>query len=214
MSFSVLVVEDDPVFRTAFVDAIAQAPDMRLAGSAASRAQGLALLARTADVLLVDLALPDGSGIDVIREAAATQPGCEVIVVTIFGDEQHVFDAIAAGATGYLLKDQPPAEIVEQIRVLRAGGSPISPVIARRLLARFAAEAAPAPPASAAPLSEREIHVLQLAAKGYSYDEIAALMHVSPHTVQTYVKRAYRKLQVHTKVEALAEARRLRLLGG
>ncbi len=122
--------------------------------------------------------------------------------------------AIAAGATGYLLKDQPPAEIVEQIRVLRAGGSPISPVIARRLLVRLAAEAPTAPPTPAALLSEREIHVLQLAAKGYSYDEIAALMRVSPRTVQTYVKRVYRKLQVHTKVEALAEARRLRLLRG
>jgi DNA-binding NarL/FixJ family response regulator len=108
-----------------------------------------------------------------------------------------------------------PTELVEQIRVLRAGGSPISPVIARQLLTRFSATRAPQTPAEAeavSPLSDQEVKVLTLSAKGFSYDEIANLMQVSRHTVQTYVKRSYRKLQVNSKVDALSEARRLKLL--
>jgi DNA-binding NarL/FixJ family response regulator len=137
------------------------------------------------------------------------------MVVTVFGDERHVLDSIAAGATGYLLKDTSAKDIVEQIRVLRAGGSPVSPVIARQLLNRLSGEggdAAPRDAGDAATLSEQETRVLTYAAKGYSYEEIAELMSVSRHTVQTYVKRSYRKLQVNGKVEALSEARRLRLI--
>jgi DNA-binding NarL/FixJ family response regulator len=214
--FKVLIVEDDARFRDAFARAIGMAADMLLIGSAADFAGGLVLLAERPDVLLVDLELPDGNGMDLIREAARTLPRCDVLVVTIFGDEQNVLRSIEAGATGYLLKDLPAEQLVEQIRILRAGGSPISPIIARRLLNRFAA-----PPTNTLPsaakherptLSEQETNVLSLAAKGYSYDEIANLLQLSHHTVQTYVKRIYRKLQVHSKIEALSEARRLCLI--
>jgi DNA-binding NarL/FixJ family response regulator len=213
MSMSVLIVEDDTRFREAFAQAIEDADDMTLLGSAADYASGLALLGKSPDILLVDLKLPDGNGIDLIREAARRIPDCDVMVVTIFGDERHVLDSIEAGATGYLLKDLPPAELVEQIRVLHAGGSPVSPIIARQLLTRFAAGAAPSNTAQTPLLSEQETRVLTLSSKGFSYDEIAALMQVSRHTVQTYVKRSYRKLQVNSKVDALDEARRLRLIG-
>jgi DNA-binding NarL/FixJ family response regulator len=221
---SVLIVEDDARFREAFAAAVANAPDMRLAGTASDFRQGQASLALQPDVMLVDLQLPDGNGMDLIREAAERLPHCDVMVVTIFGDEQHVLRSIEAGATGYLLKDLPPAQLIEQIRVLHAGGSPISPIIARQLLNRFAASpaAASSVPAPAArqsasadnpSLSEQESNVLSLTAKGYSYDEIAQLLNVSRHTVQTYVKRIYRKLQVNSKIEALSEARRLHLIG-
>jgi DNA-binding NarL/FixJ family response regulator len=214
MSVSVLIVEDDSRFRDAFTQAISQADGLVLIGSAADLATGLRMLDQHPDVLLVDLQLPDGNGIDLIREAARRLPDCDVMVVTIFGDERHVLDSIAAGATGYLLKDMQPAELVEQIRVLRDGGSPISPVIARQLLTRFAPPKAQprAPTEALTPLSDQEIKVLTYSAKGFSYDEIANLMQVSRHTVQTYVKRSYRKLQVNSKVDALSEARRLKLL--
>lgn len=213
----VMIVEDDTRFREAFIDAITRTGDMQLCGSAGDCAGGFALLKQRPDVMLVDLELPDGSGMDLIREAARTLPQCDVVVVTIFGDEQHVLSSIEAGATGYLLKDLPAAQLVEQIRVLRAGGSPISPIIARQLLIRFAGQNAAAtqarlPPDEERPtLSEQETNVLALAAKGYSYEEIAQLLQLSRHTVQTYVKRIYRKLQVNSKVEALSEARRLSL---
>ena len=211
---SVLIVEDDLRFRDAFARAVSLASDMTLIGSAADYASGFKQLEKRPDVLLVDLQLPDGNGIDLIREAARRIPDCDVMVVTIFGDERHVLDSIEAGATGYLLKDMSPTELVEQIRVLHTGGSPISPIIARQLLTRFAAPtpAAQSQSPNLSPLSEQETKVLTLSAKGFSYDEIAALMQVSRHTVQTYVKRSYRKLQVNSKVDALSEARRLKLL--
>ncbi|MGH8175803.1 MAG: response regulator transcription factor [Steroidobacter sp.] len=216
MTITVAIVEDDKRFRDSFAGAIERAGDMRLLGAAPDYASGLLLLGTSPDVLLVDLQLPDGDGIDLIREAAHRIPDCDTMVVTIFGDERHVLDSIEAGATGYLLKDLPAEKVVEQIRVLHEGGSPISPVIARQLLTRFAT---PAPGAAistrddqSSPLSEQESKVLSLSAKGFSYDEIAALLQVSRHTVQTYVKRSYRKLQVNSKVDALSEARRLRIL--
>ena len=238
MKLRVLIVDDDPAVRQAFGAAVAATPDMQAVGLAADLAEGARLLRSTRpDVLLVDLGLPDGNGITLIREAARILPDCDVMVVSVFGDEQHVLASIEAGATGYLLKDAAAHEIVEQVRVLRAGGSPISAVIARQLLMRFAdptaaladvatfsAALAPALPGGpgaldeashrdkSALLSPREREVLLLCAKGYSYEEIAPLLAVSRHTVTSFVKRIYRKLQVHSKTEAVYEARRMGFL--
>lgn len=206
---SVALVEDDTRFREAFSRAIEQAPSLRLAGTAANGNQGLVLLRATQpDVLLIDLDLPDIPGVELIRYAAKNLSGCDVMVITVFGDEKHVIESLEAGATGYLLKDSLPADFVEQIHILRSGGSPISPTIARQLLTRFKP---PSPRTQGAEddahLSERETSVLNLVSKGYTHAEIAGLLQVSPHTVLTYVKRIYRKLQVSSKAEALHEAR-------
>lgn len=220
--FSVLIVEDQLRFREAFAHALEKAPDIRLVGIAHDLPQGRRMFDQTRpDVLLVDLDLPGGSGIELIRHAAHTAPECEVMVISVFGDEQHVLSSIEAGATGYLLKDTLALDLPGQLRQLRAGGSPISPVIARRLLLRLAPHGGPAAKgfSDSAPmaladeqvvaLSEQESRVLHLAAKGFTFDEIAQFMNVSPHTIMTYVKRTYRKLQVRSKVEAIYEARRL-----
>ncbi|MCH7341922.1 response regulator transcription factor [Pelomonas sp. CA6] len=219
--FSVLIVEDQLRFREAFSHALERAPDIRLVGIAADLPQGRRLFDQTRpDVLLVDLDLPGGSGIELIRHAAHVMPGCEIMVITVFGDEQHVLSSIEAGATGYLLKDNLALDLPEQLRNLRAGGSPISPVIARRLLLKLAPHHGVRKPyvdtssgglveERAVALSEQESRVLHLAAKGFTFDEIAQFMRVSPHTIMTYVKRTYRKLQVRSKVEAIYEARRL-----
>jgi DNA-binding NarL/FixJ family response regulator len=208
----VVIVEDDAKFRGAFAHLIESTPDMELIGTAASLAQGLDLVRRQMpDVLLVDLDLPDGPGLELIRHVAARSDTCEIMVITVFGDERHVIESIEAGASGYLLKDALPTDFLEQIRVLHAGGSPISPVIARQLLARFVPPSPVATP-DASELSEREHAVLSLVTKGFSYPEIAGLLRVSPHTVLTYVKRIYRKLRVGSKTEAVYEARKLGLL--
>ena len=214
MPYSVLIIEDDLQFRSAFADAVSNADDLRLAGVAEDLPDGLHLLEQTEpDMLLVDIGLPSGSGIELIRRAHERLPVCDVMVVTVFGDERQVLACIEAGATGYLLKETQGTDIVDQIRVLRDGGSPISPVIARRLLARFRNAETPISPDTAAPgLSEQERTVLEMSAKGYSYEEIAPLLGRSRHTVQTYVKRIYRKLHVHSKSEAIYEARQLGLL--
>ena len=212
---TVLVVEDDQSFRLAFAQAIEGAEGLVLVGAAATFAEGRARLVETKpDVLLVDLGLPDGNGIDLIRLASETLPECEVMVTTVFGDEAHVIASIEAGASGYLLKDTSPGDIASQVRMLRAGGSPISPVIARGLLSRF--QANPAAPAEGARpgtrLSERELEVLGLITKGFTFDEISRLLTVSPHTVSTFVKRIYGKLRVRSKTEAVYEARKLGLV--
>jgi DNA-binding NarL/FixJ family response regulator len=213
----VLVVEDDPRFAAAFAQTIAQAPDLVLAGRAAHGAEGRRLIENTpADVLLVDLGLPDADGVDLIRYASERQPNCASMVITVFGDEDHVLRAIEAGATGYLLKAVTPPDVAEQIRLLRAGGSPLSPLIARRLLQRVGGrEAAPAPPVAnddSEALSEQEWRVLDYIAKGFTFEEASRLLGVSIHTTTTYARRVYRKLQVSSKTEAIFEARRRGLL--
>ena len=134
------VVEDDAASRDTLVAMIGTQPDLALALLATCRAEALARLPTAPlDVLLVDLGLPDGSGLDVIRAARVQWPDCSILVNTIFGDEDHVVRSIEAGAMGYLLKDVDAAELAEEIRSLHAGGSPISPMVARKILARAAA---------------------------------------------------------------------------
>ena len=215
MGHSVLVVEDDPRFRDAFATAVNGASGLRLAGVAADVPEALQLLdALEPDVLLVDLALPSGNGIELIRHANARLPQCHSMVVTVFGDDESVLRCIQAGATGYLLKDARDVDIVQQIHLLCAGGSPISPAIARRLLKWVGGPSEPEKRVDVAKvgLSVQECSVLRLSAKGYNYEEIAGLMHLSRHTVETYVKRIYRKLQVHSKTEAVYEARSMGLV--
>ncbi|MES2880356.1 MAG: response regulator transcription factor [Pseudomonadota bacterium] len=216
----VALVEDDVNFQQALRDAIENAPDMALLFVASTRAQGLqALDGEPLDVLLVDLGLPDGSGIDVIRVAHARWPNCGIMVSTAFGDELHVMQSLEAGAAGYLLKDSATQSMLAEIRSLHAGGSPISPLIARQILMRFRHQdkpatvtAQPAPDKPRAALSAREQQVLELITKGFTSEEIANLMSVTRHTVQTFVRRIYSKLEVSSKAEAIYEARHQGLL--
>ncbi|NOT18896.1 MAG: response regulator transcription factor [Sideroxydans sp.] len=216
----VALVEDDVHFQNALKTAIQPAPDMLLQHVVGTMALGLQLLAEIpTDVLLVDLGLPDGSGIDVIRDAHAKWPNCNIMVSTTFGDEQHVMQSLEAGASGYLLKDSEPENMLDEIRSLHAGGSPISPMIARQILMRFrhndSSTDTPAKPIANKPrasLSTREQEVLEYITKGFTSDEIAALISVSRHTVPTYVRRIYAKLEVNSKTEAIYEARNQGLL--
>jgi DNA-binding NarL/FixJ family response regulator len=225
---TVMVVEDDPAFLTRFCRIVANAPELCLLAAVGDLAGARSVLARhVPDVLLTDLGLPDGSGIELIRETARAHPATDIMVISVFGDEEHVLASIEAGATGYMLKDSLPEEFVALIEQLRAGGSPISPVIARQLLKRFksgstAAAVVPtttAPPgpanaASEAGLSARETEVLGLIAKGFNFAEIARLLGVSPHTITAHVKKIYQKLAVHSRGEAVYEASRMGLLEG
>ena len=216
----ILVVDDDEAFRESVCTAIARDDAMVLAAQAGSVARAREAIVRgNFDVALVDLGLPDGNGIDLIREIALTRPETDVMVVTVFGDEAHVIASIEAGATGYLLKRSLIDTLGATVRELRAGGSPISPVIARQLLQRFkrgADDAALAQQAVAViddgGLSEREREVLLFIAKGFTVGEIANMLHLSAHTVATHVKHIYRKLAVHSRTEAVFEAGRMGLL--
>lgn len=215
---SIIVIEDEPEFRRRFEGIIQDEPSMRLAGSAANKRDAAALIEREQfDVMLIDLGLPDGSGIDLIRQVAARRPDVDIMVVTVFGDEQHVVSSIEAGATGYILKDSTPADVISCIRLLRAGGSPVSPVVARSVLRAIRNRMAPqltrtTTPSEPNPLSARETEILQLLAKGMSFNEIGDILSISPHTVTAHIKKIYRKLQVHSRGEAVYEAGQMGLL--
>lgn len=223
---SIVLVEDDPQTRDYLSGLIESSPRLKLLASFDTGNAALQFLTlQGCDVLLVDLGLPDRSGLDVIRYAADCHENCDIMVITVFGDESHVLRSIEAGATGYLIKESSAAELLQHIETLRAGGSPISPVIARQLLTKMRPAPAgqpPAPPSAPAgqgadvaqsrKLSEQEIRVLNYIAKGFSVSEIGELMELSPHTVSTYVKRIYRKLSVSSKTEAVFEGSILGLI--
>jgi DNA-binding NarL/FixJ family response regulator len=230
----VLVVEDDEQMRRFFAASVSQCKDLTLLASVGTVAEAKACLnANAVDVLLTDLGLPDGNGVDVIRYAVACNSRCEALVISMFGDENNVLACIEAGALGYIHKDSAPDSIAQTILEMRAGASPISPLIARRVLAKYhsdrinLATIAVAPPAldktkevanvldaqaHRGLLSPREHNILALIARGFSYAEIAKLDSVSVHTVQFHIKNLYGKLSVHSKSEAVFEATRMGLL--
>jgi DNA-binding NarL/FixJ family response regulator len=228
--WGVVIVEDDGPTRAFFEESVGRCKRLRWLASAGTVHDALALmdhLDQVPDVLLVDLGLPDGSGLRVIQEVVARYPQCEPLVISVFGDEDNVLASIEAGAVGYIHKDDAPESIASTILDMKAGGSPISPMIARRVLAKYRSLQDESRPVDAAPLaggveeavvvgrpllSKREQEVLALIARGFSYAEIARLHALSVHTVQTHIKNLYGKLAVHSKNEAVFEAMRLGLL--
>jgi DNA-binding NarL/FixJ family response regulator len=209
---NVFIVEDDAVTRESLRERIEAHPRLAVGAAVGTATEGLAMLATRPDVLLVDLGLPDGSGIDVIRAALRRHAGLPIMVITVFGNERRVVGAIQAGATGYLLKDDQTNEIGAAVEQLLQGGSPISPAIARHLIKHF--QPTPSEPSSVEreTLTPREQEVLALATKGFSYAEIAQLLSLSQNTIASYTKHIYEKLAVGSRTEAIYEASRLGLL--
>lgn len=217
----VLLVEDDRHTRERFTAVLDRSDGYRVLDACEDCRSALQALERLApQVLLTDLGLPDGSGLEVIRACARRHPACDILVISMFGDEAHVLGSIEAGATGYILKSAEDDEITAHLDALRRGGSPITPSIARQLLRRFQAGgeapadavARPAVAPLAEPLSERERQVLSLVARGYRHAEIAERLFISPHTVIAHVKRIYQKLAVNSRAAAIFEAQRRDLI--
>lgn len=237
----VLVVEDDPQMREFFSLSVLRCAGLLLAASIGNVTEAKAWLddnVNNLDVLLIDLGLPDGSGLDVIRHAVKRHPRCEPLVISMFGDEENVLASIESGALGYIHKDCAQGDIGQIILKMKAGASPISPMIARLVLTKYQLQNQQLSNTQTAPgqvvdaitelgtevlagvklvsqrglLSPREQDVLALIARGFSYDEIARLQNLSVHTVQTHIKNLYNKLSVHSKNEAVFEATRMGLL--
>ena len=156
------------------------------------------------DLALVDLGLPDGSGVDVVTRLRDVQPDAQSVVVTIHDDDEHLFPALQAGAYGYILKEQPRELIIEQLQRISQGEPPLSPSIARRVMAHFSAQSKPQPAASNMPtisLTDRETEVLRAVAHGRSNAEIGAELFISYATVKTHVSRLLSKLQVRDRAQ-------------
>jgi DNA-binding NarL/FixJ family response regulator len=214
---TVVLVEDQESMRRHIAAAIDCHPGLKLSGVAGSCEEARRVLDRCSpDVLLTDLDLPDGSGIELIREVCGAQSKTQAMVISVFGDEGSVVGAIEAGATGYLLKDESSQEIGELVRQLVEGGSPISAPIARHLLLRFQQPSVARPGGQGPPpglpadslLTDREQEVLTMISRGFSFMEISSELEISGHTVTSHVRHIYKKLNVHSRSEAVYAAAR------
>lgn len=219
----ILLVEDDAATASWLAQLLAELPDTQPPVICSTAQAALDWLEHNRpDIVLADLGLPDRPGTDVIRAATERYPKCDVLVITVFGDEAHVMAALAAGASGYLVKDASLTNMHEHLAHLRNGGSPMTPRIARMLIRQYqngqgnqgdpVKQAAPALlPADlqSNELSVRETEVLTGIAKGFSYAEVAAALAVSTNTVRTHIKRIYQKLSVNSRSEAVYEYNQL-----
>jgi len=212
----VMVVEDDVVTRRLLCNAIDLEPSLRLASAFGSVSDALHGLEQEGiELLLTDLGLPDGSGLEIIRHCRRVLPEADIMVITMSSEESQVFACIEAGASGYVLKEAGHADIVRAILDLRAGGSPISPMIARKVLARMRSTRTSGDEGLSTEmpgLTRRESAILELISRGGSFAKVAAALSLSVSTVQTHVKRIYGKLSVHSRSEAVFEAHRRGLL--
>ena len=214
----VMVVEDQPQILKSLIKLLNESPEVEVIASALSGEAALAELTRVRpDVILQDLGLPRMSGIEVTREVKTRWPGIEVLVFTVFDEEEKVIQAVKAGASGYLLKGASASKVVEAIREVHAGGSVIQPSLARRLLRHFHVPedpkaSPPGPPLReeppTRPLTPREIEILRLIAKGLSNNEAAHVLDLSRATVRTHLEHIYEKLDVTNRVEAVTEGLR------
>lgn len=209
-SIRLFVVEDQPKILKNQLKLLEAAPELEIVGTALSGEEALEELAKMAqkpDVILCDLGLPRMSGIEVTKKVRASYPGTEVLIFTVFDEEEKVIGAIKAGAAGYMLKGAEAHKIVEGIKDVHQGGSVIQPSLARRLLQHFNEPAASQGlrPEVVTQLTKREIECLQMIAKGLSNSEAADVLGLSKATVRTHLEHIYQKLEVSNRVEAVTE---------
>jgi DNA-binding NarL/FixJ family response regulator len=205
MSTKVSMVEDDGAVRDIFADWINRAEGFRFASGYANAESALTDLPRAKpDVVLMDINLPGLDGVECVRRLKPQMPATQFVMVTVYDDADHIFEALAAGATGYLLKRTTRKQLVAALHEVHAGGSPMSTNIARMVVQSFGQpRSTPSPQMEG--LSPREQEVLELLARGYLYKEIAEALKISPLTVPTYVRRIYEKLHVHSRSQAVAK---------
>lgn len=213
---TILIVEDDEQTREYFAAALETDPATGRVLKAATVDQArVHLAAIDPDVLLVDIGLPDGSGIDLIRHVRAHSKGTVSMVISVFGDETSIIGALEAGARGYLLKSEAPEDLRLSVAQLCEGGAPISPAIASHLLRRFSepddgsaaqSDAANRARNDAIGLTQREREALLLIVQGMSYQQVANEMGITRHTATSHIRSIYRKLEVRSRSEAVYEA--------
>ena len=204
MNISVSIVEDDAQVRASLARLIDGSPGYCCVSQHPSGENALQEIPKIKpDVTLMDINLPGINGVECVRRLKPQLPATQVIMLTVYQNTEHIFNALAAGATGYLLKQTPPAELLAAIENVHAGGSPMSSHIARKIVQSFQ-QVSPASPEAQA-LSPREAQVLQLLAKGFLYKEIAETMKVTYATVHTHIRHIYEKLHVRSRTEAVAK---------
>jgi DNA-binding NarL/FixJ family response regulator len=202
----VLIADDDDLMRAGLVELLAADPDMEIVGQAATGRQAIERTRRLApDVVLMDVRMPDVDGIAATRELSRTAPGAKVLILTTFEQDDYIFGALRAGASGFLLKRTRPEELIAAVHTIAAGDSLLSPSVTRRVIDRMAQQPTPEPTdrAKLDTLTPREQDVLELIARGLSNREIAAALVVEESTIRTHVKRILTKLNLRDRVQAV-----------
>lgn len=198
------IVEDSQALRRGLATLLDDAPDMHCRSTCADAEEALLRLpAEAPDIVLMDIRLPGMSGIECVTRLVALLPKVRILMLTAYEDSEDIFQSLAAGAHGYLVKSTAPEQLLEAIREVAAGGSPISGSVARKMVDFFRTR--PAAPDGVASLAPREREVLKLLADGCPYKEIASAMQVSLGTVRTYIERIYEKLHVHNRTDAVVK---------
>jgi RNA polymerase sigma factor (sigma-70 family) len=210
MAITVSIVEDSEQLRGTLARMISRADGFACLGDFGNAEDALAAIPQhPPNVVLMDINLPGMNGVECVRKLKQLLPGTQVVMLTAYEDTENIFNSLAAGASGYLLKRSKSAEILDAIRDVQSGGSPMTTHIARKVVQSFQATAAAAAPVEAAEeLSPREQEVLDLLSQGFMYKEIADKLGISFETVRTYIRRIYEKLHVRTRTEAVAKALR------
>ena len=213
MPITISIVEDNDKLRGTLAKVIGRAEGFRFLSDYANAEDALANLPKVKpEVVLMDINLPGMNGVECVRKLKTLLPQIQVMMLTVYEDTENIFNALAAGASGYLLKRTPTKELIDAIREVHRGGSPMTTNIARLVVQSFQkSPAAPVPPTGGtsggdlSELSEREQQVLDLLAQGLIYKEIADKLNIGYETVHTYIRRIYEKLQVRTRTEAVAK---------
>lgn len=231
MSIRVVLVDDTRMFRDGLRLVIEMEEGMSVVGVAGNGAEGVEVVEREQpDVVLMDIRMPELDGVEATRRIKARWPQIHVIILTTYSDDEFIFEALKAGAVGYMVKDLPASELLQAIRTVQQGGALIPPAIAARLVAEYARIAAGGPPATASPtpggstnptappsrvadLTQRETEILGLVAKGLSNKEIAETLFLSEGTVKNYVSAIFAKLHARDRAQAIALAHRQGLVG-
>jgi DNA-binding NarL/FixJ family response regulator len=209
MSVRVLIADDQQLIRVGFRMILDDEPDIHVAGEAATGAEAVSLVRELhPDVVLMDIRMPDLDGIEATRRilAEAREPPTKVLILTTFDLDEYVYDALRAGASGFLLKDVPAHQLATGVRTVGEGDALLSPTITRRLIEQFAAAQTPGTAPGLEELTPRELEVLRLLAKGMTNNEIAAQLIVAETTIKTHVTRILTKLGVRDRVQAVVLA--------
>lgn len=208
----ILLADDHALLRQGTAELLQHEPDFEIVGQAGDGLEAVRMAHESRpDIVIMDVRMPVLSGIDATRELQREMPKVRVLVLTAYDDDQYVFSLLQAGASGYLLKTAPASELIRSIRQVQAGESPLSPAIARKVVARLNAGASPTAEEAAGPdaLTPRELEILQFLAQGMNNRDIAEALYISDRTVQTHLTNIFAKMQVSSRLEAVLKGIRL-----
>lgn len=215
MSIRVIVADDQSMVRAGFRMLLGGEPDIDVVGEAANGAEAVELAARAQPtVVLMDIRMPVLDGLEATRRILAADPGARVLILTTFDLDEYVYEALRAGASGFVLKDDPPEQLISAVRVVADGAALLSPTVTKRVISQFTRVPRPAPPRAVADLTERELDVLRLVARGRSNAEIGQELYISETTVKTHISHILQKLNLRDRVQAVVLAYETGLFDG